>query len=177
LVDEALQLALDLLPATEKVGERRAADDVAQSSLGGPADRLRVVLHFERRPLHVVNHPEEHRIDVHRNGVGSERLLGGEARGDGPLIDPGGDAIDERHDPEEARSAQADEAPEAEYHRALPLLGDARRLHQHEAGREDRGGHEQAARGPPLVDRQCRRREQDGDGDEVDARDTDARTV
>ncbi len=77
------------LAATEKIGERRAADDVAQRGLCRPAHRLRVVLHLQCGPLHVVHHPEEHGVDVHRDGVGRERLLGGEARRDRALVDPG----------------------------------------------------------------------------------------
>ena len=110
-----------------------AADDVAQRRLRRPADRLRVVLHFERRLLRVVHHPEQHRVDVDRHGVGRQRLLGGEAGRDRPLIDPGRDRVDERHDPEEPGAAQADEAAEPQHDRALPLLRDARRLHQDDA--------------------------------------------
>ena len=86
-----------------------AADDVAQRRLRRPAHRLRVVLHFERRLLRVVHHPEQHGVDVDRHGVGGQRLLGGEAGGDGALIDPRRHRVDERHDPEQSRAAQTDE--------------------------------------------------------------------
>ena len=101
-----------------------AADDVAQRGLRRPAHGLRVVLHFERGLLRVVHHPEEHGVDVDRHGVGRQRLLGGEAGRDRALIDPGRHAIDERHDPEQPRPAQADEPAEPEDDGALPLLGD-----------------------------------------------------
>ena len=118
--------------AAQQIGQRGAADDVAQRRLRRPAHRLRIVLHFERGLLRVVHHPEEHGVDVHRHGIGGQRLLGGEAGRDRALIDPGRHAIHERHDPEQARAAQADEPPEPQHHRALPLLRDARRRHQHD---------------------------------------------
>ena len=124
---------LDLLAAAQEIGEVGAADDVAQRRLRRPAHRLRVVLHFERRLLRVVDHPEQHGVDVDRHGVGRQRLLGGEAGRDRPLIDPRRDRVDERHDPEQPGAAQADEAAEPQHDRALPLLRDARRLHQDDA--------------------------------------------
>jgi hypothetical protein len=95
----------DPLAPDEQVAERRPADDVAQRRLRRPADRLCVLLHFERRLLRVVHHPEQHGVDVHRHGVRGQRLLGREARRDRALIDPRRDDVDERHDPEEPRSA------------------------------------------------------------------------
>ena len=88
LIDEQLQLVLDPLAAPQEIDERRAADDVAQRRLRGPADGPAVVLHFERRLLRVVHHPEQHGVDVDGHRVGGERLLRGETRRDGALIDP-----------------------------------------------------------------------------------------
>ena len=122
----------------QQIAERRAADDVAQRGLRRPAHRLLVLLHFERGLLRVVDQPEQHRVDVDRHGVGRQRLLGREARGDHALIDPPRHRIDERHDPEEARAAQADVAAQPQHDRALPLLGDLRRLRQREAERRGR---------------------------------------
>ena len=79
-VDQPLQLRFDLLAAAQQIGQRGAADDVAQRRLRGPAHRLRVVLHFERGLLGVVHHPEQHGVDVDRHGVGRQGLLGGEGR-------------------------------------------------------------------------------------------------
>ena len=107
LIDELLQLGLDVLAAAQEVGERRASDDVAQRRLRRPAHGLGVVLHLERGLLDVVHHPEQHRVDVDRNGVGRQRLLGGEARRDRPLIDPRDDAIDERARSRRARARAA----------------------------------------------------------------------
>ena len=124
-----LQLVLDPLAAAQQIGERRAADDVAQRRLRRPAHRLRVVLHLERRLLRVVHHPEQHGVDVDRHRVGGQRLLGREARGDRALIDPRRHRVDERHDPEQARAAHRVKAAEAQHDCAVPLPRDSRRLH------------------------------------------------
>ena len=52
------------------------------------AHGLLVILHFERRLLRVVHHPEQHRIDVHRDGVRRQRLLRRERRRNRALVDP-----------------------------------------------------------------------------------------
>ena len=127
-----LQFLLDLLAAPEQVRQRRAADDVAQRRLCRPAHGLRIVLHFERRLLRVVHHPEEDGVDVDRYGIRRQRLLCGEARRDHALIDPRRHRVDERHDPEEAGTSETDVASEPQDDRALPLLGDAWR-----GGRQD----------------------------------------
>ena len=49
-VDELLQLLLDPLAAAQQVGERRAADDVAQRGLRRPAHRVAVVSALRARP-------------------------------------------------------------------------------------------------------------------------------
>ena len=58
---------------------------IAQGGLRGPTDRLRIVLHVQRGPVGIVHLPEQHGIDIHRHGVGRERLLGGKGGGDDPL--------------------------------------------------------------------------------------------
>ena len=83
-----------------------------------------------------MHQPEQHRIDVDGHGVGGERLLGGKAGRDGPLIDTRGNGIDEGDDPEQARPAETDEASEAQHDRALPLARETRRLHQRHADDE-----------------------------------------
>jgi hypothetical protein len=65
-IDQLLQLVLDPLAPAQQIGQRGAADDVAQRGLRRPADRLLVVLHFEGRLLGVVDHPEQHGVDVDR---------------------------------------------------------------------------------------------------------------
>ena len=105
-VDELLELRLDPLTAAEQIGQGRAPDDVAERRLGGPTHGLPVVLHFERRLFRVVHHPEKHRVDIDRNGVGRQRLLRGEARRDHPLIDP--------RSPHRPRGARSRRAPDLE---------------------------------------------------------------
>ena len=104
LIDELLQFpSIRSLPRNRSVSEVRpmmSRNAVCAAQLTG----LHVVLNFQRRLLGIVDHPEQHRIDVHGNGVGSQRLLGGEAGGDRPLIDPCRDGVDQRHDPEQPRT-------------------------------------------------------------------------
>ena len=50
LVDQRLQLLLDVQAPAQQLGERGAADDVAQRCLRGPADGLPVVLRRSPRP-------------------------------------------------------------------------------------------------------------------------------
>jgi hypothetical protein len=133
LIDELLEFGFNLLAAAKKIGQVRSSDDVAQRRLRGPAHRLRILLHLERRLLRVVNHPEQHGVHVDRHRVRRQRLLGGEAGRDGSLIDPRRDGVDKGHNPEQAGAAEADEFPKAQDDRALPLLRHARRLHQHNA--------------------------------------------
>ena len=95
---------LDLLAPAQQIGERRPADDVAKRRLRRPADGGGVVLHLERRLLRIVNHPEQHGVDVHRHGVHGQRLLGGEAVVIMRWSMDAGNDVDERHDPEEARA-------------------------------------------------------------------------
>ncbi len=115
-----------------------------------------VVLHLERRLLGVVDHPEQHRIDIDRHRVGGQRLLRRKTGRDGPLIDHRRHAIDERHDPEQPRAAQADVAAEAQHDRALPLLRDLRRRRQQQPdhrGDDDRDRVAQSAQlaAPPIA--------------------------
>ena len=140
MIDQLLEFGFDSLAAPQQVGQRRPADDVAKRGLRRPAHRLHVVLYFEGGFLRVVHHPEQHRVHVHRHGIGGERLFGGEAGGDRPLIDPGRNAIDERHHPEESRPFHRLIASKTQNDRALPLLRDLRRLDQHEAD-QDPGNH------------------------------------
>ena len=112
------------LAAAQQVSQRGPADDVAQRGLRRPAHGPGIVLDFERGLLDVVYQPEQHGIDVHRHGVGRERLLGREARCDRALVDPRRHAVRERHDPEQPGATQADEAAEPQHDRALPLLRD-----------------------------------------------------
>ena len=117
-----------------------------------------------------MHHPEQHRVDVDRHGVGGQRLLGGEAGGDGALIDPGRHAIHERHDPEQSRPAQPDEPPEPQHDAALPLLGDSRRRHQHEADERHDDERDRVAGGVPAHQAEPERADQNGDGHDVDSR-------
>src|SRR6476661_4136050 len=63
-------------------------------------------LDLERRFLRVVHQPEEHRVDVHRHGIGRQRLFRREAGRDDALVHPLGDRVHERDDPEQTRPAQ-----------------------------------------------------------------------
>ncbi len=135
LVDQRLEFGLNPLASAQQLDERCASDDVAQRCLRAPAHGLRVVLHLEGRLLRVVHHPEQDGIDIHRNGVRRQRLLGGKTRGDRALIDPRADDVDKRHDPEEAGTAHAAEAAEPQDDRPLPLPRDTRRLHGDHAER------------------------------------------
>ena len=141
-----------------------------RAGLRRPAHGLLVVLHFERGLLRVVHHPEQHGVHVDRHRVRRQRLLGGEARRDGALIDPRRHRVDERHDPEEAGPLQADEFSEAQDDGAFPLLRDLRRLHgDHADDRHDdernRVAHRE--RGQPSGNQ---RTEQHCGGNDVDVR-------
>ena len=93
------------------------------AGLRRPAHRDLVILDLKCRLLGVVDHPEQDRIHVYRNGVRGQRLLGGEAGGDDPLIDPGRDLVDAGDDPEQPRPAQARVLAQPQHDRPLPLLG------------------------------------------------------
>jgi hypothetical protein len=67
-------------------------------------------------------------------------LFGGKGRRDRSLIDPGRDAVDEWHDPEQPGTSHRFKAAEPEDDRALPLLRDLRRLQQHQP-EQDSGNH------------------------------------
>ena len=58
------------------------------ASLRRPTHRLRIVLHFQRRLLRIVDHPEEHGVDVYRNRIGRQRLFSRKARRDHSLVHP-----------------------------------------------------------------------------------------
>ncbi len=82
------------------------------------------MLHLEHRLLRVPDHPEGDGVDVHRNGVGGERGLGGEVADPDPLIDELGHLVDHRDDEEQTGGLEAAEAPEAEHDGPFPLIGD-----------------------------------------------------
>src|SRR6185503_17613821 len=94
------------------------------------ADRLRIILYFQGRLFRIVNHPEQHCIDVDRDGIARQGLFRGERGRNHTLIDPGGYLIDKRHEPEKSRTAQPDIFTEPENYRALPLARDLWRLSQ-----------------------------------------------
>jgi len=98
-----------------------------------PAHGLGVVLNLERGFLHVVHHPEQHRIDADRDRVRGQRLLGRKTGRNCPLVDPTGDPVGKGHHPEQSRTLKTDELAESQDDRLLPLLGDLGRLHEHES--------------------------------------------
>jgi hypothetical protein len=69
LVDQLLQFRFNPFTTTQQIRQRGATDDVAERGLRRPTHGLRVILHFQRGLLRVVNHPEQHGVDVHRHGV------------------------------------------------------------------------------------------------------------
>lgn len=68
--------------------------------------------------------PEQHGVHVHGNQVGCQRLLGVKGRHPRARVHPHGVRLDDGDGPEQPRPRHAVEAPEAQHHHALPLLGD-----------------------------------------------------
>ncbi len=91
------------------------------------ADRAAVILHFQGGLLGIPDHPEQHGIHVHRHGILGQRLFGVERGDHHAVIDPDRGRVDDRHDPEHARAAQAVELAQAQHDRFFPLLGDFER--------------------------------------------------
>jgi hypothetical protein len=73
IVLSLLRQALDAFAAAQQFGQRGAPDDVAQCGLGGPCDRLHIILDFQRGFFGIIDYPEEDGIDVHGHRVGVDR--------------------------------------------------------------------------------------------------------
>jgi hypothetical protein len=106
--------------------ELGVADDVAQRGLCRPAHGGLVVLDLDDRLLRVGDDPEEHGVDVHRDGVLGQCLLGGERRGADAHVDGRDQSIEAGEGPVDARVEHALKASEAEQDASLPLLQHAR---------------------------------------------------
>ena len=90
------------------------------------ADRVTAsveILDLEHRLFGVPHHPEGDGVDIDRHRVLGEGGLGLEVGDPDPLVDVVGDLVDDREDREEPRSTETSEAPEAQDHRLLPLVG------------------------------------------------------
>ena len=77
--------------------------------------------------------------------------------------------VDERHDPEEPRPAHADDTSQPQDDRALPLLGDPRRLRQHDAGYNSSDDPDRSLPQVRHAPTECHASRQDQDRDDVHA--------
>src|ERR1035441_7561487 len=100
LIDNLPQHAADLVPSFEHVAKHCLADHIAQSRLRCPIYRALVVGNIKSGLLGIEDLPEEHCIYIDGNRVFGERLLRLERTCEDAGIDPIGDGLHERNDPE-----------------------------------------------------------------------------
>jgi hypothetical protein len=109
-------------PADQDIGQAHLADYFAQRGLSRPGDRRLVVAHFQGGFLGVPYHPEQDCVYIDRNCVFGQGFFGVDRRHHHTVVDPDRGAIDDGHNPEHARTAQAAEFAQPQHDRLLPLL-------------------------------------------------------
>ena len=123
LIDDLLQLLVQLAAADQDVGQHHAPDDVPQGRLRRPVHGSVVVLHFQSGFFRVPDNPEQDRVHIHRDRILGQRFLGGERADHDAVIDPRGDRVDDRDDPEQTRAAQTVELSQPQNDGFFPLRG------------------------------------------------------
>ncbi len=132
------------LPIRKQHRERRGADHLAQRGLGDPVDGFAVVGDGEGRGLGVVHFPEDDRIDIDRDGVLGQGLLGHDRGGLDPLVDDRHHVVDDREDDEQSGPLDPMEVAGPQDHEALPGVGHLQREGDDHGQQEEDAGEDRA---------------------------------
>src|SRR5579863_1513406 len=134
------QAGVDRGAVLQDLVEFALADGVAHAGLGGLDHRRLPVDHRGYDQLGLDRAVPQHGVDLHRHAVARHRFLRGQREGDRAQIDLD-HAVDDRDQPEPARTLGLDQPPEAKDDAALVFLIDAKafqRQHQQEDAKDRR---------------------------------------
>jgi len=102
LLDDGLEAGVQFIPLRKEVVERNLAEDAAQGRLGQLGGGVEIILHI-KHALERVDDPEvENGVDLHRNIVLRNDILGGDGHRDEPEADSH-DTVDRGEDQDDAR--------------------------------------------------------------------------
>ena len=128
LVEHAAQLGVDLVTRGQRLLERHTADDVAQRGGGQLLDADDVVADRVHRGLRVGDLEVDDGVDVQRQVVLGDHRLRRERHDPLAQVDPGADAVDERHQQRQLTADGPAVPAESLDHRGLGLRDQRHRL-------------------------------------------------
>ncbi|MNC40922.1 hypothetical protein D3C75_896640 [compost metagenome] len=128
-VEHLLDVGVEPLALGQHVVQLVLAEHRAQGGLRQLAGRRLVVLDLDDRLLRIEHPVVDHRVDLHRDVVTGDHVLGRHIQHDGAQIDAH-HLLDAGDEDDQSRSLDLPEAAELEHHPALVLAQDAEHRRQ-----------------------------------------------